>query len=49
MTSKKHGGALTKMELFKLLFFKEMLSCVSLCQKDFKKHLLIKVSSKTFL
>ena len=42
MTSKKHGGLLIKILLFKLLFFQKILSCFSLCHKYFKKHLLVK-------
>ena len=30
------------------IIFQKILSCVSLCHKDFKKHLLIKVSIKNF-
>ena len=36
-----------KIKLFKLLFLKKKVTCVSFCHKDFKKHLLIKVSIKT--
>ena len=31
------------------IIFQKKLTCVSLCQKDFKKHLLIKVSIKKFI
>ena len=46
MTCKKHGGLLMKNLTVQVVIFQELLSCVSLCHKDFKKHLLIKVSIK---
>ena len=47
MTSKKQGGLLKLVNCSSQYFSKKILSCVSLCHKDFKKHLLIKVSIKS--
>ena len=49
MTTKKHGGLLMKVQAtVQAIIFQKILSFVSLCHKDFKKNLLIKVSIKNF-
>ena len=48
MTPTELGGLLMKLVLFISYYFSKKLTCVSLCHKHLKKHLLMKVNIKNF-